>query len=122
MSAPVCSEWAGSRGRRSTADAGAGSAARASARRALPSLAAAAQRDQATDEKAHHRGPGGELGAVLADLALDVGDLDPAVSEGLHGARELLALLDDVAPDLLGRARTRRWRRPAPVAASLKGP
>jgi hypothetical protein len=39
---------------------------------------------------------------VLADLPLDVGGLNPAVPQGVDRARELLALLDDVAPDLLG--------------------
>src|SRR5690349_4996490 len=54
---------------------------------------------------------------MLADLALHVGDLEPAVAEHVDRARELLALLDDVPADLLSRARPRRWRGPAAVAA-----
>ena len=91
--------------------------------RALASARAPApERDRSADQEADHRRADRELGPVLADLAAHVGHLDPAVAEGIDGARELLALLDDVVADLLGRARPGRRGRPAPVASGLKRP
>ena len=54
------------------------------------------ERDRAADQEADDGRADRELGAVLANLALDVGDLHPAAAERVHRAGELVALLDDV--------------------------
>src|SRR5215212_2973426 len=91
--------------------------------RCFPNSAPSApERDRSADQEAHHRGADRELRAVLADLATHVGHLNPAGAQSVNRARELVALLDDVVPDLLGRAAARgRWC-PAPIASSWKGP
>src|SRR6266511_962841 len=113
MSVPACSGSAGFPGQCWSSEPD---------RRLSRSAAPAAQGDRPADQEADYGGPHRELRPVLADLTADVGHLHPAVAQRVDRARELMTLLDDVVPDLLGRAATGRRRRPASVASGWKGP